>query len=516
MDETFPTNVATSDQLGSSAKATEALLWAMPAYANKYNVLNTPPKSEYGFDWGYGSMMHIRDVMTEDMAIVSSGYDHYSYWEDNKNQGPSLVYSQFLWNYYWKFVQTSNNLISALNPETATEAQLGYLGAGYAFRAFIYLDMAQMFEFLENDGTKSVNQSGNNVLNLTVPIVKEGMTEEAARNNPRVSRQAMYEFILADLTAAESYIVELKRSAKSLPNLAVVYGLKARLYMWVADYANAKIYARKAIGSYTPMTESQWLSTTKGFNDLSVESWMWGSQMQKEDDVVQSGLLNWTSWMSNEAVYGYANAGPISMINASLYNKIADTDFRKLAWKAPAGSTLDGENKYIDEAKGAELPEYASLKFRPAEGNANVSNVGSASAYPLMRVEEMYFIEAEATAHLNASEGRQLLESFMTTYRDPAYTTTVQGDEVVKEILLQKRIEFWGEGVSFFDVKRLNMPVIRGYEGTNFSDTRRFNTTTRPAWMNFCIVQTEENNNAALKGYENPDPTDCYKAWLKP
>lgn len=515
IDETFPTNVATSDQLSSSAKATEALLWAMPAYANKFNVLNSLQGEEYDFDWGYGSIMHIRDVMTEDVSIVSSGYDHYTSWENNTYQGPSYLYSQFVWNYYWKFVQTSNNMISALDPGTATEVQLGYLGAGYAFRAFQYLDMAQMFEFLENDGTEPVNTSGNNVLNLTVPIVKEGMAEEDARNNPRVTRQAMYEFILSDLNAAETYIPNLQRSSKTLPDLSVVYGLKARLYMWVGDYANAKEYARKAIAQSgaTPMTEAQWLSTTNGFNDISVSSWMWGSQMQAEDDVVKTGILNWTSWVSNETYYGYAGAGPFSMINASLYNKIGDTDFRKRAWKAPAGSTLDGKNDYIYADLGEKFPEYTSLKFRPAGGNGMVANAGSASAYPLMRVEEMYLIEAEAAAHLDEAQGKALLLDFM-KYRDNSYTCDAKGDELIEEIITQKRIELWGEGITFFDIKRLNMPVTRGYVGTNFSELCRLNTTTRPAWMNLCIVQTEENNNAALRGFENPDPSGLYTPWL--
>ena len=74
IDETFPTNVATSDQLSSSAKATEALLWAMPAYTNKFNVFAVVPSNDaYAFDWGYGSIMHIRDVMTEDFAVISHG-----------------------------------------------------------------------------------------------------------------------------------------------------------------------------------------------------------------------------------------------------------------------------------------------------------------------------------------------------------------------------------------------------------------------------------------------------------
>ena len=159
-----------------------------------------------------------------------------------------------------------------------------------------------MFEFLENDGTSPTNSSGNNVLNLTVPIVTEEVTEEAARNNPRVNRQEMYEFILSDLNKAEEYIPNFHRSTKTLPDLAVVYGLKARLYMWMEDYANAQVYARKAIeeSGATPTTQDQWLSTTSGFNDISISSWMFGSSMQKEDDVVKSGIINWTSWMSNE------------------------------------------------------------------------------------------------------------------------------------------------------------------------------------------------------------------------
>ena len=513
IDETFPTDVATDEQLTSSSKATEALLWAMPAFLNKYDVLGQGGSA--GYDWGYGSIMHIRDIMTEDMPVVSSNYDHYSAWEGNYYIGPRYMSTQYIWNYFWKYVQTSNNIIMALNPETADATQLDYLGVGYAFRAHSYLDMAQMFEFLENDGTDAVNASGNNVLNLTVPIVKEDVTEEAARNNPRATRQEMFDFILSDLDNAEQYIVNLDRTVKTLPDLSVVYGLKARLYMWVADYPKAQEYARKAIDTSgaTPMTRDQWLSTTNGFNDISVSSWLWGSQMQAEDDVVKSALLNWTSWSSNEAVFGYASAGPINMINVALYNKIADTDFRKLAWKAPAGSALEGQNTYCG-SMGASLPDYASLKFRPAQGNGDVSTTGAASAYPLMRVEEMYLIEAEAAAHQNATQGRDLLNSFMQTYRDAKYNCTASStDAVVNEVVLQKRIELWGEGLTFFDVKRLNMSVTRGYSGTNFSEERRLNTNGRPAWMNICIVQTEENNNSALIGYENPDPSDVYTPW---
>ena len=509
IEETFPTDVATEEQLVSSNKSTEALLWAMPAFFNQLSVAGGR-----SYDWGYGSLMHIRDVMTEDMAVVSSGYDWYNSWAENKYMGELYAAPQFIWNYYWKAIQTTNNMIKAVDPAKATDVQLGYLGVASAFRALYYLEMSQCFEFLENDKVASLNDAGNDVKGLTAPIVREGMTETMTRNNPRVNRETMAQFILSDLDHAEKYIDKLKFSERTLPHLDAVYGLKARCHMWLGNYTLAKEYARKAIdaASVQPMNETDCLNTVTGFNDIS--KWMWGSKMQKEDGVVKTGILNWTSWMSNETTFGFANAGPLVMISKRTYDRISNTDFRKRLWKAPAGSQLEGKTEFIVPASAEEMPDYASVKFRPNEGNIQDPTVGAASAYPIMRVEEMYFIEAEAAAHLNSSEGQQLLIGFMKQYRDKEYTTTLSGNDLIEEIVFQKRVELWGEGLSFFDVKRLNLSVTRGYEGTNFGETKRFNTQGRPAWMNFCIVQTEKNNNAAIKGFENPDPSDVYPTWV--
>ncbi len=511
IDEVYPTSGATSEQLASSSKATEALLWAMPAYTNKLY------DEDAGYGWGYGSMMHIRDVMTTDVAVISSNYDHYNSWESNTYIGPSYRSTQVIWNYFWQYVLTTNNLISAIDENSATDVQIGYLAIAKAFRASIYLDMAQMYEFLPNDKTQPLSPQGNNILNLTVPIVTEKTTEEESYDNPRATRETMSAFILSDLEYAQSHIKSAQINNKTVPSLGVVYGLKARLYMWIGDYENAQKNARLAIesGNYSPMTKDECLNIKKGFNSLSPKSWMWGAQTTGDDDVVKTGILNWTSWLSNETDYGYAAAGPLTMIDASLYAKIDDNDFRKLLWKAPKGSDLEGQNEYINQTWGESLPTYASLKFRPNEGNMADYKIGSASAYPLMRVEEMYLIEAEAAAHKNPADGKTLLTKFMTSYRNPSYTTSASSaEEVVQEVVLQKRIELWGEGQSYYDFKRLDMPVIRGYEGTNFSEARRFNTTTRPAWMNFCIVQTEGNSNAAVKDYNNPDPAGLYTPWV--
>ena len=514
IDETQPTSIATETQVAASTSASEALVMAMPAYFNKTWTLSSEPH----YDYGYSSIMHVRDVLTGDLAVVSSGYDWYSPWAEANGIDENKARTQYIWNYYYQFIQSINNAVGGVDASTATSDQLGYLGTSLAFRALAYLDMARMYEFLENDKVSSVNKDNHDVKGLTVPIVKAGMDQDSARNNPRATHAQMAAFIENDLNEAEEYVVNLKDTkGQVLPDLACVYGLKARLYMWNEDYAKAQEYARKAIDASTvaPMTATQCLNTTTGFNDAS--AFMWAAQQTSEDESVKTGIVNWTSWMSNEAFYGYASAGPYVMIDKSMYDRISNNDFRKLEFKCPDDSPLASLISYIDKDEAANFPTYASLKFRPNQGNGDEYQVGSAAAYPIMRVEEMYFIEAEAAAHQDPAKGKALVEAFMKNYRDANYACNeTTKDDVVEEIVFQKRVELWGEGQSFYDIKRLNYSVTRGYKGTNFADLTRYNTNGRPAWMNLVIVITEKNNNKALDGWNNPDVTSAYTPWKDP
>jgi tetratricopeptide repeat protein len=521
IDEAEPrSGSVTQNMLEESASATTAAVNGLPAYGKSV--------WDKGAHWSYGisAIMRIRDVMADDYVVVDHDYNQFSPWAATIFLGPSYLLGQFVYSYYYNYVLASNLVIGAVNPDKATKEQLGNLGLGYAYRAANYLDMARMYEFLPTDVDPAcTNEQGYNVKNLTCPIVTDTLGEKASRNNPRATHEEMFKFIESDLNNAEKYIVNLTSNRNNtLPDLAVVYGLKARLYMWNEDYAKAKEYARKAIDTYggTPMSEDDATDTKKGFNDIT--KWMWGAQYTTEDRAVKFGIINFTSFASNETVFGYAGAGPMNMIGKSFYDRISDTDWRKTMWKAPAGSPLEAKNKYVDskmEMKNGvmedvskfkkRIPTYGSLKFRPNQGNYAESSIGVVSAYPLMRVEEMYFIEAEAAERLAPGTGITLLENFMKTYRDKQYVYT--GSNAIDEILFQKRIELWGEGLSFFDIKRANVSVTRGYTGTNFFEEWRFNTNGRPAWMNFCIVNLEENDNPAVKGKNNPDPSKAYKPW---
>ncbi len=523
MEETEPTTIATEKQIQQSSSASEAFLMAMPAYFNHLNATLVDDPYNWHAVFGYGAMMYIRDLMTQDMVFGGqTGYaGHFNPWPRDTYQGDGFLYGQYINNYYYELVLAANNMIGSVNPDNATTQQLGSLGAGLAFRALAYLDMARMYEWLPNDKTTSTNADGNDISGLTVPIVTADMDQTQATNNPRATHQQMFDFIKNDLDNAEKYIVNLTtRSDNVLPDLACVYGLKARLYMWNEDYANAEKYARLAINnaSVAPMTEKDGTNTTTGFNDIS--KWMWGAKMTSEDDVVQTGIVNWVSWASNQTGFGYTGSGTgmYTMVDRKMYDRMSDTDWRKLEFVAPEGSALEGKNKLISGYDHwDQIPAYVALKFRPAEGNPNNSKIGAASAYPIMRVEEMYFIEAEAAAHQDPAKGAKLLTEFMKSYRDPNYSTKkTDKDDVIEEIVFQKRVELWGEGQTFFDIKRLNYSVTRGYPGTNCADElSRLNTNGRPAWMNLVLIRTEANNNKALVGMNNPDPSDLYTPWTE-
>lgn len=475
--------------------------------------------------YGYSAIMHIRDFLTEDMTISGyTNYDHFSSWSGNRYRGKRYITTQYVWGYMRDMIMEANQWIAACKNESS---QKGLLGVAYASRALLYLDMARMYEFLPNDRTSSISASGQDITGLTVPIItEETLIDEKTGfyNVPRATRQEMANFILSDLNQAEKLLPLLDDESHMLPHMDVVYGLKARLYMWMGDYANAQKFARSAIDASTtkPMIRDEMLSATKGFNDPTC--WMWGVKYYPEDSAVESGIVNWTSMISNQTAFGYTGLSTdmFVQIGKKMYERISDYDVRKLWWIAPEGSSLNEQiPSVVSEDYGqvnSYLRPYTSVKFRPAQGNADDYKIGSASAFPLMRVEEMYFIEAEAAAQQgNVQKAQQLLNLFMLQHRNPsyAYTATSQRD-IIDEIIMQKRIELWGEGQTFFDVKRLNMSVTRNYEESNFPQDRRFNTQGRPAWMNLVFPYNEEKYNTALYEVNNPDPSDVYQDTYQP
>ncbi len=145
-----------------------------------------------------------------------------------------------------------------------------------------------------------------------------------------------------------------------------------------------------------------------------------------------------------------------------------------------------------------EMLPLANIKFGMKSGVGSVNNDND---WPLMRVEEMILIQAEGLAKSgNEAQARTLLESFVKTYRDPAYSAGDRGLALADEIWFQRRVELWGEGFFMFDAKRLAKPVVRthGAGTTNEPDAFAFNISPDDGWLNLRFPQTEMDNNIGI------------------
>lgn len=502
IEEIFPENsTATSDQIGASASALEAAINGLPSQmVQGYLVYG---RQVHETDIAYPSLMLVQSELLGDIVAQDYGYDWW--WRYNANNRMDDNRTETFLPYFalYKFIKSANDVIAVVDvtDPTISDEMRGYGGMAHAFRALDYYTLMTLYEPVENIYT---NCSG--VLGLTVPIVTEATTNDIAKNNPRATREEMMTFILSDLDKAEIGLADYTPATRTFPSLAVVYGLKAKVYMWNEDYALAAEFARKAINASgaTPMTAAQWHNPTSGFN-TATSSWMWYLHPTASN---MGNLANFVGHISGEADWGYSALSKL-MIPRSLYDGIADTDFRKYSFLDPDRSVYGYQTVRSNEWL-ADQPDYFSLKFRCVAGDYSTYSVGAAADIPVMRVEEMYLIEAEAVAaSQGVGAGVQLLNDFMQRYRQPDYNCVLTNlRDFQLEVLKQMRIEFWGEGIAFPTAKRLKPGVIQNYEGTNYiEDIFKINCEgIKPNWS-LVIPKDEVDSNMALQGKNNPDPS---------
>lgn len=474
-------------------------------------ALSASSYSDSHADFGYGAVMHLRDMMTEDMTTLSTGYNWFSQ-ALQLNLAENYSMTVIPWGYHVRSILTCTDFIRSVDPAMAPDVVKGALAEALVVRALLNLDFARMYEFLPNERTSGLTAKGNSVKNLTVPLLNEDLkVYGTAYFAPRVTKKEISDYILSDLQRAESLIDYITSASHEFPHQDVINGLRARLALWNEDYAAAQYYATLAIDQTSAhlMTPDEILSTTCGFNDLT--PWMWGVQQDLDTERnIRGSIVNFTSWMSSEWTDGYASLVP-PMIGRSLYDRISDTDVRKLLFIAPVGTALSGQSPTIQG--NADLRPYTAIKFRPANGQTEEIDAVNV-AYPLMRLEEMYFIAMESMARQGQLDQAKVQLVKLMALRDPSYSSNATNSAtLLEEILLQKRIELWGEGQTFFDVKRTNQSVVRDYDGTNFYQNAVQNSIGRPWWMNITIPSIAMNNNLALYGFGNPqeEPTvlDC-------
>lgn len=530
------TNIVTVDQAANAPNGYNNFVSALTSITGQFFYW---PEKQYPFDFGYPAFYLCRDVMGSDIALTYDGSWWGTWAYSDQGLGPRYAVCQLPWTVYYAWIKNCNTVI-ALGGDDA-EHNTG-MGIAYAMRAMMYMDLARMFAEKPYSMDKSSERES-----LTVPIVTEQTSVSDLAHNPRATNEVMWQFIIDDLDQAEKLLAGYVRPNVYTPDVSVVYGLKARAYQWMGEWANAEKYAHDAQAGYTPLTGAQYNDRVTGFNTPNA-SWMMGTTFKSDDATIleNDGDSSWGSAMAIEIFHqggagcGYAaNYGQQLAIDYHLYQTIPATDFRKLAFidfsinemydehGLPTEEAIKLCSQYSDYPEElatippADAYQYGigglSTKFRAAGGRVGRENqyVGFVMAVPMMRVEEMMLIEAEAAGMQNQAKGIELLTNFAKT-RDPQYVYGTHNEaygnpdntEFQNEVWWQRRVELWGEGQSMFDYKRYQKGIIRSYEGTNHLDGYQWNTINdakrTPQWMTFCIGGTEPSYNYDL--IQNPIP----------
>lgn len=429
--------------------------------------------------FNFMSVLLSTDMMTQNIAINASHYFGYDYAFDYRMS--PWRRTSVDWTTFYTMISKANEIIK-LYPNRAelNDAQKAPLGQALAVRGMSYYYLIQLYQDpITADGAVNTSAKG-------VPMIfteADGKTvEQIDAAKGRNTLGEVYAQIESDLTTAVDMLVasNYERPNKNYIDAQVAEGLLARFYLLSQQWQKAADAAKAAHAGYSIMNET---GLHDGFMNIDNEEWMWGFDESTETSTVYASYFSHISSIAP----GYSGLGlGTKLIDADLYNHIPADDYRKSLFNGPEGNAKQ-------KTTGAKLP-YANLKFGD-DGNWTMD-------YPYMRAAEMILIEAEAYAHLGEeTKAAEVLKELMAK-RQPSWNETSVS---VEDVYLQRRIELWGEGFGFFDLKRLGKGIDRKYEGTNHLPTSLLAVPAHAKDWTYQIPRTEMQENKHLTASDQND-----------
>ncbi len=426
---------------------------SVTAITTMFSVYMNALGSGYHNDFGYPSIMLMTDSRGTDLVGIDTGYNWFRSALYLTEGGINGQGSNIAWATLYNQIYNANAVVALIDKETEDPTLKFYLAQALAIRAFDYFNLAQLFQF-----TYQGNEDAP-----CVPLVLDTNADDAAANGlGRSTVGEVYTQIMDDLNLAVELLgsSSTTRSDKRYLSYDVALGLRARVNLVMQNWAAAAADAQAAISASSATPKSMENASKPTFKSLDEEDWMWGIKIAETDRVVTSGIVNWPSHMGS-LNYGYASVGAWRMINPTLYDYINDSDVRKGWFLGRDGISSNLNQDQQEYLIDAECPPFTQVKFAPYGDEIYAST--NACDIPLMRIEEMYLILAEAQAMGgNVSQGAATLQTFVQTYRDPAYSVAVStAQNLQDEVWRQRRVELWGEGLSYFDILRLRKGIDR-------------------------------------------------------
>lgn len=384
---------------------------------------------------GYPAHMLIMDILGDDMVLstTSNGWHRgEQQWVSHRSETGTMP--AFGYDLFYRLIANANNIIAGIdNAEGPSVDRNRIKGEALAIRALSYFNLVQMYGKRYDSTKKPNNDLG---VSLVLVPTQEGL--------PRATVEEIYTQINKDLADA-SAIIGTARANKSHINLNVVKAIHARVALAQQNWTDAAKFAVEAKTGTTLMNVAQYQD---GFVDIGNPEWMWGFDHLEDQSEFFGGYHSYISCNYNSSVI---RTCPRAM-SKTVYEKIDTNDVRSLMWAKTATLAT------IVTPPGGVKRQFMGQKFR-LPGVPSTSTMGDT---PYLRAGELYLIEAEAKAKLGDNTGAaKALFDLVKTRNPKAVQSTKTGDALLDEIYFNRRIELWGEGHRWFDLKRLNLPLDR-------------------------------------------------------
>lgn len=465
----------------ASVSSTDAVATTDMAYKALNGIARCQTTQHYAFTQGFAGENAIMRLY-ENLPSQNYNYNYYaSGWAPIHNQTfhnrTSTIYDGYAWYYYYQLIGQANRIIAHIDAATGSDEDKKFIKASaLAFRAYSYEKLIHYYCYRWQDSNNGASQG--------VVLRLDESTGDAPFATLAETVAQIYKDCQDAITLFGESGIDRPASEVWIPNVNVAHAVYARAALFSQDYQTAVDQAKLAKKGYPLMSNDSYAA---GFCEPTSE-WIMGSY---GDDSENNWYWSYGTQGACNGYYATADGNPTGAgtIGHELISRIPNNDARKqnfltedkfpnldLTKESPyyytfgiLGMMDDDIYEQADsivkahQAKGLTTPYQAGFYYLDANLKFFVKAQPGVGYVPFIRSSEMVLIEAEANYFLGKTAEAQaaLVELNATSGRNPEYTCTKTGEELLSEIQDYRCLELWGEGFEWSDFKRWNKAVVR-------------------------------------------------------
>lgn len=414
----------------------------------------------------YGkNMMVAFDTSVDDLFAIEGFTNQYGTqygWTTSAGTGDVAG----LWLVAYRVITRSSNLINFWpNLEEGSEAERNQiLGEAKLLRAMAHFDLVRVF-------AKPYRLA--NPTDPGIPIVTQENLQEKARD----PIGEVYEFIIEEIKEALTLMTQNREVFYVGTNAA--NALLARVYHEMGDWTNAITYANAVIAAVPLSTGNDYLN-------------IW--RQDDGNEVIFRTAIHPTEF-SNAANVGsnYVGGNPPQ---EGVWRLDYVPSIELLSMYHPDDIRL--EAFFLQNTATPAGTMTVAIKYNPE--NPNYANRGM-NTVKIFRASEAYLIRAEAYSYSDEALANADLEALRAA-RITGYThTDLSGDALKEAIYDERRMEFFGEGQRWFDLRRRGVGFARTPQPGTAPGRDLVIEATNYRWL-WPIPQAELNANTLIT--QNP------------